>query len=120
MAAYTSISARAKSTTAMTSAKAVKDAISAFQSHHGIDPANLTALRNGIPSGSTDSAVVRLPSDIVVTTSAITASTSEKTVRVIVCTDGYRIQYYKYANPSAGVQTMDVGNPTSCATTYLS
>lgn len=118
MAAYTSISARAKDSTAAASAKAVKDVIQTFQGNHGVDPASVTELRNGIPSSGSNlqPAVAKLPADITVQTAVLTGTSSEKTVRIFQCTGGYEIKYYKYS-ATAGEQTMQVGNPTSCPTT---
>ena len=118
MAAYTSISARAKDSTAQASAKAVKDVIQTFQGNHGIDPTTVAELKSGVPgSGSNlQPAVAKLPADITVQTAALTNASSEKTVRIFKCTDGFSIEYYKYS-ATAGVQTMTVGNPTNCPTT---
>ena len=117
---YTSITSRAKDSTAQASAKAVKDAAQTFNGVHGVWPASKTEMVNGYPaSGSAADAVAKLPSDITFKTAALAATDSEKTVRVLTCTGGIRIEYYKYTG-GAGVQTMDVGNPTSCGTTGIS
>ena len=121
MAAYTSISARAKDSTAQASAKAVKDTILTFQGNHGKDPATVAELRSGVPaSGATEPAVAKLPSDITVNSAALTTSATEKTVSIQNCgSNSYRVQYVKYSG-SAEVKTMDVGNVGSCSSpTYM-
>ena len=118
---YTSITSRAKDSTAQASAKAVKDAAQTFNGVHGSWPASKTERVNGYPSGgSAADAVAKLPNDITFKTgaTAVAATDSEKTVRVFSCTNGMRIEYFKYTGGT--VQTMDVGNPTSCGTTGIS
>ncbi len=118
---YTSITARAKDSTAQASAKAVKDAITTFQGNHGVAPASIAELRTGVPAtGATQAAVAKLPADVNVKTTDAVVADNEKTVAIQVCgSDSYRVRYVKYTG-SPSVQSMDVGNPGACSSpTYL-
>ena len=117
---YTSITARAKDSTAQASAKAVKDAAQVFLGAHGSYPTTKTHFTTGIPTGGNAAdAVAKLPADIVFKGTSPVAADSEKTVRVLTCTDGMRIEYFKYSG-GGSLQTMDVGSPSACGTTGIS
>lgn len=115
---YTSITTRANNSTAMASAKAVKDTAATFNGTHGSWPLNKTAFTSGIPSGSTEPAVAKLPSDI--TFAAAVSSTDPKTVVVqphgtSPNFTGFTITY----RVGTGTGTMTVGDTSGNAGTAL-
>ena len=121
---YTSIAARANNSTAMASAKAVKDAAQVYQTANSGYPTSAALLRNG----GTD-AIAKLPSDILFVTNATnaygatlatagaavqanTATTAGKSVTVYPCgTTGLRIFYKDFSGSTA--KYMDAGDCTS-------
>ena len=124
---YTSITARANNSTAMASAKAVKDTMQVFNGSHGSWPANRAAMVSGYPSGGdATAAVAKLPSDVLFhTTTAhsgvtaaiqgLTGNNAAKTVLVYPCvTAGYRIYYKDFTGSTP--KSIDVGD---CSTVPL-
>ena len=127
---YTSITARANNSTAMASAKAVKDTIQTFQGAHGSFPASRAVMLSGYPSGgSASDAIAKLPSDITfIATADVGASTSPKEVGVQTYTVGgsvvgFIITYRNFSNAAgtngtanaanSNIKTMTIGDTTT-------
>ncbi len=126
IAAYTSITARAKTATAQASAKAVKDVAMTFNGSHGRFPVCKAEFTSGVGvttspcsgSSTTDPAVAKLPSDIIFA-SSVSASSTPKTVRVEPHgTTGFTITYWNFTDKAA--KSINTGDLVGEAGTALS
>ncbi len=122
--AYTNITARAKTSTAQATAKAVKDTAQNIQGVHGAFPATKANFVNGTVTGSSEDPVAKLPSDITFV-SSVSDSTEPKQVMVKprttgtpAVTVGFQITYYDYAKKE--IKTVDVGSATGTLESALS
>lgn len=123
--AYTNITARAKTSTAQATAKAVKDTAQNIQGVHGAFPATKANFVNGTVTGSSEDPVAKLPSDITFVTAAPTKTTDPKSVMVQphstgtpAVVVGFTITYFDYANDTT--KTVLVGSTPGTAGTALS
>lgn len=122
MAAYTSISARAKDSTAQASAKAVKDVANTYSGNYGSFPTTRDQFKNGKPGvAGEDPAVAKMPADIIFGASAVTyanaattiqgSTITEKQVLVYPCgTTGIRIFYKQFSSTPSSALYMDAGD----------
>ena len=118
--AYTGIQNNARASAAASAAASVRDVAEAFNAAHGSYPANKAAFVAGRPSGSTDDAIAKLPSDITFVTTAPTAApTSPKTVVVVPQGSpvaGFAITYWDYKK--GATETITLGTQGSPGTPY--
>ncbi|HMS93400.1 MAG TPA: hypothetical protein PKD28_03350, partial [Candidatus Saccharibacteria bacterium] len=120
--AYTGIQNNARTSAALSAASSVRDVAEAYNGAHGSYPTTKALFLAGKPTGSTETAIAKLPSDITfVGTAPTSAPTTPKTVMVVprgTPIAGYVITYWDYkAGAVAVVNTGDISGTAGTALT---